>query len=263
MNGMIPSNDKALMSVTMNLTSTTFAQDHFNDSVEERSDEEVGDTTDQDEAYFEEGLKAWAIDHNETGASINQLLTLLRTHKCFKYLPRDNRTLLQSPQNVNITSMGSDGEFWYNGLGINLKRQFIHMKEDTQISLKIHVDGVQIYRSSKIDFWPILYMVEENPEFPPEVVDIYCGDKKPENSSQFLKQFIDELRDLMENGLIVNGFTLSIKVKCVICDSPARAFIKVIPPPKRRSPIIAAPPGSKTKADLIVMSIQWKDYHEI
>lgn len=69
-------------------------------------------------------------------------------------------------------------------------------------------------------------MVEEYPEFPPEVVAIYCGDKKPENSSQFLKQFIDELGDLMDNGLIVNGFTLSIKVKCVICDSPARAFIK-------------------------------------
>uniref|UniRef100_A0A1B0DMI0 Transposase domain-containing protein n=1 Tax=Phlebotomus papatasi TaxID=29031 RepID=A0A1B0DMI0_PHLPP len=200
--------------------------DHCSSSEVNQIDEVRRVSSEDEESCFKKGLTDWAIEHNETRASVDHLLNLLRTHKCLEYLPKNSRTLLKSPQHVNITSMGSDGEFWYNGLAINLKKQFCDIREDTQISLKIHVDGVQIYRSSKVDFWPILYMIEEKPEFSPEVVAIYCGDKKPDNCSVFLKQFVDELEELMANGLVVNNHTLSIKIKCVICDSPARAFIK-------------------------------------
>lgn len=58
------------------------------------------------------------------------------------------------------------------------------------------------------------------------VVGIYYGVTKPKSVKDFLKPFIDELKSVINNGILVNGHQVCVRVRCFICDSPARAFLK-------------------------------------
>ena len=44
----------------------------------------------------------------------------------------------------------------------------------------------------------------------------------------YLDDFVNDLLDCLENGITINGRNISVKVRCFICDSPARAMIKGI-----------------------------------
>lgn len=60
----------------------------------------------------------------------------------------------------------------------------------------------------------------------PFVVQIWCGESKPEPLNEYLEQFVAEFDDLMQNGIEVNGKKVTISFRCCICDSPARSFVK-------------------------------------
>lgn len=56
---------------------------------------------------------------------------------------------------------------------------------------------------------------------------IYYSDQKPENAELYMKQFVDEMNEVFINGgLSINGFQLSFRIHFIICDRPARTFIK-------------------------------------
>lgn len=57
------------------------------------------------------------------------------------------------------------------------------------------------------------------------VISAYYGHGKPP-LQLFLTPFVDELKNLLQNNFQVNGHTVSVKVSCFICDTPARSFIK-------------------------------------
>lgn len=57
------------------------------------------------------------------------------------------------------------------------------------------------------------------------VASIYFGHGKPPLDS-FLFPFVDELNQLIEEGLYINGYSVVVTIKCFVCDSPARSFIK-------------------------------------
>lgn len=60
----------------------------------------------------------------------------------------------------------------------------------------------------------------------PFVVQIWCGEGKPSELNDYLRQFVSEMDDLMKNGININGFHVTILFRCCVCDSPARAFVK-------------------------------------
>lgn len=62
----------------------------------------------------------------------------------------------------------------------------------------------------------------------PFVVGIFCGPRKPSNVSDYLKPFVNDLVDLLSNGLTFVGRVLKVAISSFICDAPARAFIKQI-----------------------------------
>lgn len=66
------------------------------------------------------------------------------------------------------------------------------------------------------------------PNIRPIVISIWCGIQKPNNLDEYLSPFVNELNSLLENGIIVNGYHICIEIRCFICDSPARAFLKGI-----------------------------------
>lgn len=83
-----------------------------------------------------------------------------------------------------------------------------------------------VYNSSKVEFWPILCNIAEIPQVPPMVVGIFCGTSKASNLEAFLTPFIDETKDVMQTGLWINSHKLTVRIRCFICDSPARAYVK-------------------------------------
>lgn len=60
----------------------------------------------------------------------------------------------------------------------------------------------------------------------PFIVSIWCGDSKPNNLNEYLCQFVNELNEILADGIIINGFLIKVGVRCFIADSPARSFIK-------------------------------------
>lgn len=59
-------------------------------------------------------------------------------------------------------------------------------------------------------------------------VAIWCGEGKPNELNEYLSLFVQELNHLLLNGAMINGRYITIRFRCILCDTPARAFIKGI-----------------------------------
>jgi len=92
------------------------------------------------------------------------------------------------------------------------------------IELLINIDGLPLSKSSKACLWPILCSnTETNKVY---LIRAYFGETKPEISTEFFCQFIDELIDLINNGEnISNNISVKVRILALICDAPAKAFV--------------------------------------
>lgn len=59
---------------------------------------------------------------------------------------------------------------------------------------------------------------------------MYYGQSKPDSVHDFLENFLSEIKEILECGLIIgkNDKKVSIEIRAFICDAPARAFLKGI-----------------------------------
>lgn len=93
------------------------------------------------------------------------------------------------------------------------------------INLSINIDGVPLFKSSKVQFWPILAKFHN---FEPFVVALFCGDKKPYPLEEYLDDFLMECKHLTDNGIIHEEKSYTVNIQALICDAPARAYLKRI-----------------------------------
>lgn len=56
----------------------------------------------------------------------------------------------------------------------------------------------------------------------------YYGSKKPTSIDLFLREFIDEVKYALINGIQIDDKNYIIKIKAFVCDAPAKAFVKGI-----------------------------------
>ena len=64
----------------------------------------------------------------------------------------------------------------------------------------------------------------ENKE--PFAVGLFSGVSKPVDLNQYLRHFIDEYRQIQQNGFDCYETHLHLVIDSIICDAPARAFVK-------------------------------------
>uniref|UniRef100_A0A182NDQ0 Uncharacterized protein n=1 Tax=Anopheles dirus TaxID=7168 RepID=A0A182NDQ0_9DIPT len=88
------------------------------------------------------------------------------------------------------------------------------------------VDGLPLFKSTKMQAWPILMKVEELVGAPIMMVAMFCGTSKPNNLEPFLRTLVDEANDLQRRGLQFPGKLVKFQVRAFVADSPARAFLK-------------------------------------
>ncbi|KAJ8030239.1 hypothetical protein HOLleu_26594 [Holothuria leucospilota] len=118
-------------------------------------------------------------------------------------------------------------EYYFLGLCNQLEMIFATRNlEDSFIDLILNVDGVPLFKSSGSTLWPVLGAIANIS--PPHVFPIALtyGHSKPENLD-FLSDTISELSDLLENGIHIDDNNVTVTLKGIICDAPARAFIKL------------------------------------
>lgn len=190
-------------------------------------------------------LRMWVLSHNITRRSVNELLKILNSIG-LKWLPMDSRTLCKTPRFTNVVAM-DNGQYWYNGIGTNIRILFADVKSNLTLKLNVNVDGIPLMKSSTTQFWPILANIHSElrkksyhicmctqtnsfgsdfPDIEPFAIAIWCGQQKPKNLNAYLGPFVTELINLIRNGMEINGFHININLRCIVCDTPARCFVK-------------------------------------
>lgn len=202
------------------------AEENENGSAELHCDDEYEEQS--KERNLKQNLKKWALEFQINHAALRGLLSIINTYAGDNVLPQDGRTLLHSENKViqMKTLDGGTGEYWHNGLKRCLSNTFRNLHEPISISINVNVDGLPLYNSSKVNLWPILCTITEMPKIRPMVIGIYCGSAKITDLNSYFSPFVDELQPILSDGLIVNSNKITVRFRCFICDSPARAFVK-------------------------------------
>lgn len=163
--------------------------------------------------------------HNVTQSFTNDLLKLLRNHG-HNDLPNDSRTLMNTPRTCNVINMSDGGKYIHIGLEVVVKH-FIsqHKVSTTNLELDINIDGLPLAKSSGSQFWPILGSIKTDFYTDPFIIGVFHGFKKPDPNA-FLSYFINEYKTIETNGFLhINDIMYTLKLRCILCDAPARAMI--------------------------------------
>ena len=190
-------------------------------SLQTENDRDNTETKDLRTSLFE-----WAVKHQITHSAIYDLLHILREEH--PDLPKDPRTLLSSFKVSNIKSL-SGGEYYYFGVEVqlvSLLETYEQLRQFQHFSLQINVDGLPLYKSSGTQLWPILCRLEDAPTLDPVVIGLYSGESKPKDPIEYLSDFVNEMQNLYEHGFLYMEKVYSVSISNVVCDVPARAFIK-------------------------------------
>ncbi|XP_068989263.1 uncharacterized protein [Neodiprion pinetum] len=169
-------------------------------------------------------LAQWAVCNRIPHVAISSLLKKLRQHPCHSHLPSDPRTLLKTPRST-ITTDVHPGKYIHLGLARGLNQLLVKYSSeiDTDIELAIGIDGFPISKSSRGSLWPILgSIVGFNDVF---MIGAYYGNEKPGVAGDFMRDFIQEAKDLCENGLSFQDTLYTCSIKFFVCDAPAKSFV--------------------------------------
>ena len=191
---------------------------------ESESDENDVEANEDDRLKIK--LREWAVNSGTPLCHMNSLLGILRPS--FPSLPKDARTLLSTPIRHNLQDIAG-GKFHYFGIQAGIELLLYRNDElgsHDRLSLQFNIDGLPLFKSSNDQFWPILGMIQEDPERKPFIIALWVGKSKPSNSNSFLERLVEELKSLENEGFHYQGVNIEIQAVNFVCDTPARAFVK-------------------------------------
>lgn len=135
-------------------------------------------------------------------------------------LPDDFRSLLKTSRKLSIAKCG-EGQCFESSIASELMLA-LSQTNLNQVTLDIHIDGVPLTKSSKVQLWPILCIVRETQEI--ITLRIFEGKSKP-TRQQLFGNVIEQLLDILKNGIMMENLTIPVVLGNFLCDSPARALI--------------------------------------
>uniref|UniRef100_A0A1Y1K7P0 DUF4806 domain-containing protein n=1 Tax=Photinus pyralis TaxID=7054 RepID=A0A1Y1K7P0_PHOPY len=175
--------------------------------------------------FIKDEIRQWALEFNINQNALSNLLKRLNQHKCFvNVLPQDARTLLGTPRVINIKNI-NPGNYIHFGLKDNIKKILMQLDPIRVIvTLNINVDGLPLTKSTNAQLWPILANLHEikNSHF---IVGIYHGCSKPLSPNEYLKEFVEEAKFILKNGIEIKNRQCRVEIRAFICDAPAKAYI--------------------------------------
>ena len=146
-------------------------------------------------------------------------------------MPSSSRTLMKTPRVVQISEK-SGMEYKYFSTSDELRKCLNRYRSSevegiTSITLALNVDGLQLFKSSANSLWPVLCSVVNLTPTNVFPLVITYGKSKP-NNLDYLDELISDLAKILKDGFLYMGRMLAVTLKCVVCDAPARAYVKNI-----------------------------------
>lgn len=105
------------------------------------------------EAEFRSNIITWSLSHNINHCALKEIIKIINNYSGKELLPKDPRTLLQTPRTVKIEAIGNDQYYWHNGMRFCLENVFSGISKSIIISVNFNMDGLPIFKSSKSEFW--------------------------------------------------------------------------------------------------------------
>lgn len=156
----------------------------------------------------------WQTDKISHAASSGLLKALAPIHP---NLPKDSRTLLKTPHEIPIKILDT-GEYCHIGLHKMVEKILpFHPELGEVINISFNVDDLPLFKSSNVQFWPILLLIKYS-NIGPFGIGIFCGNSKPAPLSDYLENLLEELENLCER-FHINGKTYCLKIHSSICDA--------------------------------------------
>ncbi|XP_046402073.1 uncharacterized protein LOC124168026 isoform X1 [Ischnura elegans] len=189
------------------------------------SEDSDDDSDNDNNENFELALAHWASE-GVSMRKVSELLHLLKGHNCFKHLPSDSRTLLNTPRNTTVVQIGG-GSYCHIGIEkelMSLAAINPAIMEVETLKLQCSIDGLPLAKSSSSQVWPILMSLQDFSSIPPFAIGIFHGNEKPKSCSEYLAEYVKEITILQSRGLLCNGLKVKVIVTCYVCDAPARAY---------------------------------------
>jgi len=175
------------------------------------------------ESSFQDDLAVWAVEYQITHTALRALLLTLKKHSCFSTFSSDARTLLKTPRQQDIRTVVS-GSYYHFGLGESIRQILSPAKENIDcLKIAVNIDGLPLTKSSQQQFWSILGSII--PYGNVFMIRLYHGYEKPEDTNDFLKNFVNEATERCENGININGQQIACRIEALICDTPAKSFV--------------------------------------
>ncbi|KAK3918582.1 Protein ANTAGONIST OF LIKE HETEROCHROMATIN PROTEIN 1 [Frankliniella fusca] len=176
-----------------------------------------------DVTYLTNFLSKWA----QRGVSFKKVDELLAgLNVLFPQLTKCHKVLLKCPiQDEGFVNIG-EGLFWYKGIAENLRERLTaeYLLAHDEIVVDINIDGLDLFKSSQISFWPILGCLKG--QRTPFIIACYCGVGHPSDLEIFMQKFIQESNNLQDNGFEFANTPFPFKLDNFILDAPARALVK-------------------------------------
>ncbi|XP_065680952.1 uncharacterized protein LOC136071690 [Hydra vulgaris] len=107
-----------------------------------------------------QGLAKWSSKSNISQSNLKELLNILRRHG-HSELPKDGRSLLKSSK-VFTGDRKCGGTYAYFTIADGLN-YFLNTNKDsqnTELSVAVNVNGLPLFKSSNLQLWPILGLIE-------------------------------------------------------------------------------------------------------
>jgi len=156
---------------------------------------------------------------------VDSLLKFLKPYH--PSLPLSVKSLKETPRSVDVKLL-NNGQYAHLGLqqGLLIKSEkgFAHRVD--KVLIDVFVDGVKIYNSVREESWPIMARGVDFKNSKPFVVGIFYGASKPDPIEEYLRDYMDEMKDLLANGITILGRCYEFEVRFYLGDAPARAYSK-------------------------------------
>lgn len=226
--GPTPSNEADIPNSIPEAPATDFSRDYYSSSSSEETDVRYGlPNSDLASVDFTDFFKKWAKKYEIKHDALRDLLPGLRVDH--PELPRDPRTLLETKNSHPIQSIAG-GSYCHFGLAASLNSELQRNRAFQgleNLALQVNIDGLPLFKSAPDQFWPILGKISQA-DATPFVIGLFHGTSKPSCPSEFLSDFVKEVKELLEEGLVFEGKRYKVEISAFVCDAPARSYLKQI-----------------------------------
>ena len=175
-----------------------------------------------------DSLSQWAVRFGVTLVALSALLCILR--KYHPTLPKDGRTLMKTARVTQIEQKAGGSMYHFGlltGIKVLIDKLYDRLPQYSILNLQLNVDGRSLYKSSATQFWLVLGLLRifgRNFSF---VITLFCGINKPTSLTEYLGPTAVEI-DSLKECFMYRGKLFTINITAIICDAPARAFVKAI-----------------------------------